>query len=107
MADCTQKHEKFDEIENRMQELGLLNSQGKSFLDEDNDFCIYLGTGGRRGIETVPITIGNHQVGHTYDLDFQPVQHIFAYRYKNEWYLSSFEANPRELERFYAQQPKV
>jgi hypothetical protein len=100
MGDCTQKHEKFDEIGKRMQELNLLDARGKSFLDSDSDLCIYLGEGGRRSVETVPITVGNHQIGHTYDLDFQPVQHIFAYRYKNEWYLSSFEANPRELDNF-------
>jgi len=107
MANCTELHEKFAETERRMIALDLATHIGKSFLDKDGDICVYLGIGGKRDVKNVPVIIGDYQMGNTYDIDFQPVQHIYAYSYKNEWFLSSFEANPETLEYFYARQPKV
>lgn len=89
-----EKHEKFEAVEERLRGIPV----GVLFGDGDGDPCIYLGDGGKRDIKSVPLMLGDHEMGSAYELEFQPVQHVFACRYKNSWYLSSFEDNPHEID---------
>lgn len=94
MGDCTTKHEKFEEVEEQLRDV----PSGVLFEDGDGDLCIYLGTGGKRDSRPLPLMLGDRAVGSVYELEFQPVQHVFACRYENSWLLSSFENNPHEMD---------
>lgn len=64
---------------------------GTQFRDPDGDKCIYLGQAPWRSTERVPVQLGETVIGHAHQIKFRGSEYVYAYLYKGEWHMSSFE----------------
>ena len=75
---------------------------GAQFLDADGGLCVYLGFAGWRenkpvqllvsGVDKEPVVrVHRDHDGALYMIELQKPEHIFCYRYKGEWHMTSFE----------------
>ena len=75
-----------------METLKSLTNEGQKFMLDRDTPAIYIGNGGFRSTESVPLIAGDHKFGTVEQIKFHPTSgSVICYWYKTEWHLISYD----------------